>query len=203
MRSRRSIWIVGLLAAALGAAAVGVHASSAAPARAAAGASTFDATYSCRVRKQHFVNLATSVTLPPVDNQPQPGVLVLTTAQKTHEKNGALITVTQVGFSARKNSLSIDKSSCRRAKHRIPLKSRGISGPPIVVTPSLFGRDSENCGTPAARVLVRLRLETKNQVPSHALLAIRNDNAKKRPVAFYTWSPHKVTAYIGNSCSAG
>jgi hypothetical protein len=202
MRGRHFIWIVGVLAAALGAAALGVHASSAAPARASAAASTFDATYSCRVRKQHYVNLNASVTLPPVDNQPQPGVLLLTTVQKTHTKNGVMITVAQVSFSAKKNTLTIDKSTCSRVKHKIPLKRKGISGPPIVVTPSLYGHDSESCGT-AGRVLVRLRLEMKNQAPSHALLAIRNQNAKKRPVAFYNWTPNRVSAYISNSCSAG
>ncbi|HEU5215063.1 MAG TPA: hypothetical protein VFU30_05950, partial [Gaiellaceae bacterium] len=79
MRGRHGIWIVGLLVAALGAAAVGVHASSAAPARSATAASTLDKTYSCRVRQQHFISLAATVTVPPVDNRPQPGGLFVTT----------------------------------------------------------------------------------------------------------------------------
>ena len=66
MRGRRAIWIVGLLLAALGAAAVGVHASSAAPTGPITHASTFDKTFSCRVRRQHFVNLYAGATLPPV-----------------------------------------------------------------------------------------------------------------------------------------
>ncbi|MGH3056459.1 MAG: hypothetical protein ACRDL7_15910, partial [Gaiellaceae bacterium] len=86
MGFRRGIWIVGLLAAVLGAAAVGVHASSAAPTRATAGSSTVDATYSCRVRSQHFVDLYASVTLPPADNRQQPGVVVMVTGGKSVTK---------------------------------------------------------------------------------------------------------------------
>src|SRR6184192_1453311 len=135
MGYRRGIWILGLLAAALGAAAVGVHASSAAPTRAASPASTLDKTFSCRVRRQHFVNLSASATLPPVNGQRQPGGLYLTTVQKTRQQNGATVTLTQVSLSARKNGLRIDMSTCNRVKRQIPLKPRGLSGPPVTLTP--------------------------------------------------------------------
>jgi hypothetical protein len=199
MHARRGIWIVGLLVAALGGAAVGVHASSAAPATRAS--TTSDATYSCRVRSQHFINLDASVTLPPVDNRRQPGVLVLTTGVKTVTRDGTTTTVSQVGLRAVKKGVKIDKSSCSRVKRRIPLKRKGLSGPPITVTTTHQGYDNEQCGT-KARVLVRLRLTTTNQIPSHALLAIRNDDARRRPVAFYNWSPRKFTVYIGNNCTS-
>lgn len=202
MRRRHGIWIVGLLAAALGAAAVGAHASFAAPTRSAAGAATLDKTYSCRVRKQHFINLSASVTLPPVQNQAQPGVFSVTTVQKTiKQSGGVLVTVSQMGFSAKKNSLRIDTSTCSHVRQQIPLKSKGLSGPPITVTPKLFGHDFEQCGT-AGRVLVRLRLMTTAGVPTHALVAIRNANTKHRPIAFYNWSPSKFSVYIANSCSS-
>ena len=201
MRHRRGIWILGLLAAALGAAAVGVHASSAAPTRAASPASTLDKTFSCRVRRQHFVNLSASATLPPVNGQRQPGGLYVTTVQKTHEQNGATVTLTQVSLSARKNSLRIDTAICRRVKHQIPLKPKGLAGPLVTLTPHHQGFDNEQCGT-AARVLVRLRLTITAGTPTHALLAVRNDNAKKRPIAFYNWSPDKVNVYTGNSCTS-
>ena len=199
MCGRRGIWIVGLVAAALGAAVLGAHASSAARARAAAGASTLDKTYSCRVRKQHVVNLYASVTLPPADNRPQPGILDVTTGARVSQQNGATVEVAQVSLQSTRNSLRIDTKSCRRVEHRIPLKPKGLPGPPTTVTPSLFGHDSERCGT-AARVLVRLRVQSTNHTPSHALLAIRNDNAKRRPIGFYNWSPRKVTAYTANNC---
>ena len=202
MGYRRGIWILGLLAAALGAAAVGVHASSAAPTRAASPASTLDKTFSCRVRRRHFVNLSASATLPPVNGQRQPGGLYVTTVQKTHEQNGATVTLTQVSLSARKNSLRIDTAICRRVKHQIPLKPKGLPGGPLVtLTPHHQGFDNEQCGT-AARVLVRLRLTITAGTPTHALLAVRNDNAKKRPIAFYNWSADKVKVYTGNSCTS-
>lgn len=198
MRRRHGIWIVGLLAAALGA-AVGVHASSAAPTRASANTSTFDKTFSCRVRRQQFVNLTGSANLPSTNGQRQPGGLYLTTVQKTREQNGALVTLTQVSLSARKNSLRIDMSTCRRVKQQIPLKPKGLPGPPITLTPHHQGFDNERCGA-TDRVLVRLQFKTTNGVPSHALFAVRNDSAKRRPIAFYKWSPDKVSVYTANNC---
>jgi hypothetical protein len=197
MSRRHGIWTVGLLAAALGPAAVGVHASLAAP---TLPANTNDATYSCRVASQHVVNLYASVTLPPAKSKPQPGVLVVTTGVKTVTHGDTTTTVSQVGVEAVKNGLKIDKSSCRHVKKQIPLKSKGLPGPATVVTPTLRGFDSENCGT-SARVLVRLKLQTANGTPSHALLAIRNQGGKSRPVAFYNWSPSKVTVFSANTCS--
>ncbi len=201
MRSHRRIWLLALLPAALVAAAVGAHASSAASDGATTAASTIDKTYSCRVRRQHFVVLAAAVTLPPVDNQPQPGGLFLTTGARTIVKNGTTSTVTQLGLQARKDSFRVDTKSCRSVKKQIPLKPKGLPTPAITVTPSLRGYDSEQCNT-KARVLVRLRLTMANQTPTHALLAVRNDDAKSRPIAFYNWNPHKVTLNIGLTCSA-
>jgi hypothetical protein len=201
MRCRHGIWIVCLLAAALGAAAVGVHVSSAAPARETSSASTLDKTFSCRVRRQHFVDLSASATIPPANGQQQaPGGLYMTTVKKTRTQSGVVITLTQVSLSARKNSLRIDTSVCSRVKHQIPLKPKGLSGP-VTVTPHHQGFDNEQCGT-AARVLVRLRLTSTAGTPTHALLAVRNDNAKKRPIAFYNWSPDKVNVYTANSCTS-
>jgi hypothetical protein len=200
MSRRRVIWIVGLLVAMLGAAAIGVRGSAAASGRAATLASTLDKTYSCRVRRQHFVNLYASVTLPPANNRRQPGLLVLNTGAKTITQKGTTVTPPQLSLRAvKRNSLRIDTSSCRRVKQQIPMKPKGLPGPPITVTPTLFGHDGEQCGT-AARVLVRLRLETTNQTPTRALLAIRNDNGSKRPIGFYDWSPLKVSVYIGKTC---
>jgi len=199
MNRRHGIWIVGLSAAAL-AAALGVHASFAAPTLPAA---TSDATYSCRVQSQHVVSLSASATRPPDgsnNNKPQPGVLVLTTGVKSVTHGDTTTTVSQVGVEAVKNGVKIDKSSCRRVKKQIPLKPKGLPRPPTTVTPTLRGFDDENCGT-SARVLVRLKLKTTNNIPSHALLAVRDEGGKSRPVAFYNWSPNKVSVFIGTSCS--
>jgi hypothetical protein len=108
--------------------------------------STFDKTFSCRVRRQHFVNLTGSANLPSTNGQRQPGGLYLTTVQKTREQNGALVTLTQVSLSARKNSLRIDLSTCNRVKRQIPLKPKGLPGPPVTLTPHHQGFDNERCG---------------------------------------------------------
>jgi len=199
MRRRRGIWIVGLLAAALGATAVGVHATSAAPTRARNFASAFDKTYSCRVSRQRSVRLYASVTLPPVDNRPQPGGLFVTTGVRTVTQNGTTTTVSQVSLQATKNSLRIDTKSCRRMKHQIPLNPKGLPSPPTTVTPTVTGRVNAQCAT-TARVLVRLRFTQTNHTPSHAVLAIRNENAKSQPVAFFRWSPSKLSVYTAKSC---
>ncbi len=201
VRCRHGIWIVGLLAAALGAAAVGVHAGSAAPTRATSVTSTIDKTYSCPVRRQHFVQIYGTVTYPPLNNQPNPGLLALTTVVKTINHKGTQETLTQLSLQARKNSLRIDRSTCRRVKHQIPLTRKGLPGPPLVATPNRVGDDNVNCGT-TARVLFRLRIKLTNGTPIHALLAIRNQKANNRPVAFYNWSAQKVSAYTSNSCAS-
>ena len=44
-------------------------------------------------------------------------------------------------------------------------------------------------------------LTNKAGVPTHALLAVRNADANKRPLAFYDWTSGKVTAYSAVSCT--
>jgi hypothetical protein len=197
MRRRPGVLVLGLIT--LVAAAVVVQASAAAPTRAAGSASTIDATYSCRVSSQHDVSLFGSVDLPPANGRAQPGVFVLNTGTKSVTKNGTTTTVSQIGFSSRKNSLRIDKGSCQRVKKQIPLKSKGLSGPPSTATATEFGHVSESCS--AARVLVRLRITLTAGAPTHALVAVRNDNAKNRPIAFVSWNRRKVVAYTANNCT--
>jgi hypothetical protein len=188
--------MVGLLIAALGAGAVVVHASSAAP---TLPASTIDVTYSCRVQAQHFISVNASVTLPPVNGRAQPGVLSLSTGVKVIKHGDTTTVVSQLGVQAVKNGLRIDKTACRRVKQQIPLKPKGLPTPATIVTPAVRGYDNENCNT-TARVLFRLRLKLTSQKPSHALLAVRNTNGK--PVAFYNWTPKKVSIYTGLACSS-
>lgn len=196
MDRRRAIWIVALLVAALGAAAVVVRASSAAPATSAA----IDTTYSCRVASAHVVNLDASVTLPPVKGKAQPGVLALSTGVKVIKNGDTTTVVSQLGVQAVKHGLRIDKSSCHHVKQQIPLKPKGLPGPPTTVTPTLRGYDNEICDS-TSRVLFRLRLKMTDQKPSHALLAVRNTGSNHRPIAFYNWSPKKVNLYTSPNCS--
>ena len=166
MRGRRASWIVGLLLAALGAAAVGVHASSAAPTGPITHASTFDKTFSCRVRRQHFVNLYAGATLPPASgsSQKQPGGLSLTTVQKTREQNGATVTLTQVSLSARKNSLRIDMSTCNRVKRQIPLNPKGLRGDGPGTRPTAVQDDERSSVTRVVRGPQRQREEPADRV---------------------------------------
>lgn len=194
MSRRRGIWIVVLLAAALGAGAVVVHASSAAP---TLPASTIDTTYSCRVQAQHFVSLSTSVNLT-VNSKPQPGGVFLNTGVHVLKQGSTTTSVNQLGVEAIKHGFKIDNKYCRHVKQQVPLKSKGLPGPPTTVTPTHGGYDSENCNT-TARVLFHVRIKLTNQKPSHALLAVRNTNGK--PVAFYNWSPKKATVYTSLACS--
>lgn len=198
MRRRRYIWIFAVLPAAL-AAAVGVQTSAAAPSTASGSASTLDATYACHVGSQKDVVIYGGVTLPPTNGQRQAGVFALTTNPKSVTKNGTTTTQSQIGFGARKNSLRIDKSSCHLVTKKIPLKSKGLSGPPETATPTQFGHVNVRCGT-RTTALVRFRITIKAGVPTQALVAVRDGTAKNRPLAFYTWSPRKITAYTGNSC---
>ena len=197
-----AILLVGLASGFLAAAAAGTQTSFAAPAGAAARASTSDNTYSCRVRRQHFVLFNGSVTLPPLDNRAQPGVLDLTTVNKTvKQQNGGVATLVQIGLSALRNSLRIDKSSCRPVTRQIPLKPKGLSGPPETVTPTFEGHLNQRCGTRKAdRVLVRLHVVSKAGAPTQAQLAIRTDTARPRPIAFYTWAAHKLSAWTASGC---
>jgi hypothetical protein len=202
MRRHRAVWIAALLPATLATAAIGVHASSAAPNRLELSASTLDKTFSCGVGSARLVKFGASVTLPPANGQPeQPGVLAVTTKQKTIVKNGATETLSQLGLGATKNSLRIDLSTCHRVKQQIPIKPKGLPGPPTTVTATLYGYGSEQCRS-AGRVLIRLRLTSEANTPTHALLAVRNDDAKKRPIAFYDWTPHKYRLYTSTTCTS-
>jgi hypothetical protein len=39
-------------------------------------------------------------------------------------------------------------------------------------------------------------------VAERALFAVRKDGAKGRPLAFFKWSPDRITAYLAKSCTA-
>ena len=195
MLGRRGLCVVGAMAVGL-AAALGVHPGSAAPIQVEV---TSNATYSCLVSQEHSVNVYGSVTLPPQDGKKQPGLLTLTTGTKTIVKNGVTTTVAQLGLGARKHSIQVDQSSCARVKHQIPLEPKGLHSP-TTATKNLFGHISVQCGT-GSHVLVHLMFKTKAGVPTHALLAVRNGDSNRRPLAFYNWTPTKVVVYSAASCS--
>jgi hypothetical protein len=125
----------------------------------------------------------------------------VTTGVRTVTHNGTTTTVAQVSLQAAKNGLRIDTKSCRRMKHQIPLKPKGLPSPPSTVTPTLIGRVNAQCAT-TARVRVRLRFTQTNHTPSRAVLAIRDENAKNQPVALFRWSPSKLSVYTAKACGS-
>jgi hypothetical protein len=162
-------------------------------------ASVLDRTYSCRVRQEHYVDVNTSVTLPPEQGYPRPAQLWLDTVHKTQLVGGLHAVVAQVRFEAVKNSLSIDTSLSRHSSHAVALEPAGL---PLyeTATPDHLGKIDARCGT-AKRVLVRFRIELTAGKPLHALFAVRNDTSKSKPVEFVKWSPAKITGYLGKSCT--
>ncbi len=158
-----------------------------------------DPTYSCKVRPARYIDLESSVTLPPENGQPRPGQVRVTTVKKGIQRNGITFYVPQVFFEEKKDSFDVDRSACHRSSRRVPLKSAGLPTPAETATPSHTGSINGRCST-AKRVLVHLKLTMQNGKPEQAQVALRNDSEKSKPVAFYRWSPSKVVAYLGKTC---
>ncbi len=176
------------------AATASAYAAPAALTRGFAASRVLDSSYSCRVRAQDYFNVATSVTLPPTPGGFQrPALVSLDTAGNS---NGT--TLPQVWFQAMEKGVKVNKSACRASSRRVPLKP----GLPLyeTVTPSFYGHINVRCAS-AKRVLVRLRVEMKGGLPAQALVAIRNDNHKASPVAFFNWNPRRIKGYIDSSCT--
>jgi hypothetical protein len=180
---------------------VGVTVTVAANVGAAPASSTrvVDRTYSCKVRPARYIDLESSVTLPPENGQPRPGQVRVTTVKKGIQRNGITFYVPQVFFEDKKDSLDVDRSACRGSSRRVPLKTTGLPTPGETATPTHTGSVNGRCST-TKRVLMHLRVTMQNGRPEAALLAIRNDSEKSKPVAFYRWSPSKIVGYLGNSC---
>jgi len=182
-------------------AAVSVAVAARVGAAPASSSKVVDRTYSCKVRPAHYIDLESSVTLPPENGQPRPGQMIVTTVKKGIERNGITFNVPQVFLEDKKDSLDVDRATCRRSSRRAPLKTAGLPTPGETATPNHTGSVNGRCST-AKRVLVHLKLTMTNGKPEKALLAFRNDNEKRKPVAFYRWSPSKIVGYLGNSCVA-
>jgi hypothetical protein len=190
MKRLRGVGVVTVVAAIAVAAAVSAH---------AAPTSVVDRTYSCKVRPQHYVDLNTSVTLPPAQNAQRPANLNLFTVKKTFNSNGFTFNLPQVLVQAAKNGLKIDRQTCRPSPRKVPLKPAGLPPRAQTVTPAYLGSIDERCGT-AKRVLVHLRLTLSGGVPTAALVAVRNDTQTRRPVEFLNWKPRKIKGYFAKSC---
>lgn len=183
---------VVIAAAVVVAAAASAYAAPAGATRARAGAQVVDKTYSCRVWRQHPFFFGTQVRLPPgAGGGAQPALASVTTA---HDH------AYQVVFKDVKNSLRVDRPVCRPSSRRVALKPAGLALFQTV-TPQFVGHISGKCPTHVERVLVHFRIAMTKGTPERALFAVRKDDTRGRPIAFFRWSPSKITGYLANSCT--
>ena len=106
----------------------------------------------------------------------------------------------QIVFKDVKNSLKVDKLICRPSSRRVALKPAGLA-PYQTVTPHFMGYLNGYCPTHVKRVLVHFRVTITADTPERALFAVRKDSARARPLAFFKWSPAKITGYLAKSCT--
>jgi hypothetical protein len=169
------------------------YTSPASATRSRASAQVVDKTYSCRVWRQHPFYFGTQVRLPATaSGGAQPGLASVTTAH-----NHAF----QVVFKDVKNSLKVDRSVCSPSTRRVALKPGGLALYQTV-TPHFVGHLNGNCPTRVKRVLVHFRVTMTNGTPERALFAVRKDAKGGKPLAFFKWSPDKISGYLAKSCTA-
>jgi hypothetical protein len=106
----------------------------------------------------------------------------------------------QVVFKDVKNSLKVDKSVCRPSSRRVALKPDGLALFQTVTT-HFVGHLNGNCPTRVERVLVHFRITMTGGTPERALFVVRKGDARARPLAFFKWSPDKITGYLAKSCT--
>jgi uncharacterized membrane protein len=189
----QSAWSRVVIAAAVAlAVTASAYAAPRSTARAHVGAQVVDKTYSCRARGQNPFFFGTQVRLPATQYQKaQPAMATVITARDS---------AFQVVFKDVKNSLKVDTPVCRPSSRRVALKPAGLSLYQTV-TPRLFGHLNGKCPTHVPRVLVHIRVSMTDGAPSRALFAVRKDDAKARPLAFFKWAPTKISGYLAGSCT--
>jgi hypothetical protein len=106
----------------------------------------------------------------------------------------------QVVFKDVKNSLKVDKPVCSPSSRRVALKPSGLALFQTVTT-HFVGHLNGNCPTRVKRVLVHFRITMTGGTPQRALFAVRKGDARGRPLAFFKWSPDKITGYLAKSCT--
>ncbi|MGZ4372588.1 MAG: hypothetical protein ACXVRQ_10375 [Gaiellaceae bacterium] len=196
MQRRTGIGVVSVSAAAVVAAAI-TYAAPAAP-RSPGESHILDSTYSCRVRAQHYVDFDLSITVKPQPDQVEPAQARIDTVPKTITLGGTEFNVPQILFQSVKNSLKVDQTNCRRSSRKVAVKPAGLPAFETV-TPRYLGEIQARCAT-VKRVLVRFRIQMKNHTPQQALIAVRNDDAKMKKLAFFNWKPHKISSHLAKSC---
>ena len=160
--------------------------------RAHAGVEIVEKTYSCRSAPRPVFIYGAQVRLPPGGQVAAGPAMATVTTADDH--------AFQVVFKDVKNSLKVDRSVCRPSSRRAALKPAGLALDQTV-TRNLVGHLSGKCPTHAKRLLVHFRIAMTGGTPERALLAVRQDKARSRPLAFLRWSPRKITDYVAQSCT--
>src|SRR5262249_51795804 len=101
-------------------------------------------------------------------------------------------------FQAVKNSLRVDQAICRRSSRKVALKPAGLPAFETV-TPTFVGDIQARCAT-TKRVLVRFRITMKSHTPQRALIAVRDDGATLRKLAFFNWKPRRIASWLAKGC---
>ena len=166
----------------------------AAPA-ALSGTGAIDLTYSCAVKfgpHPHYVDISANAKTP----QGNAAYGFVFTALKVRDKQF----IPQLHFDSAAKSLTIDASLCRRSTKAVPLPPSNSSLPSGgTITVNFGGVMNERCSS-AGRVLVRARLQQGSHGATHVQLAVANDDARKRPLAYVNWTPTRVVYSTAASC---
>ena len=184
---------ISILAGAVAlAAAASAFAPPAGATRAHAGAHVVDKTYSCLTRPRRLFFVGAQVRLPPGGQVPAGPAMATVTTADDHRF--------QVVFKDVKNSLKVDRSICRPSSHRLPLEPAGLSLDQTV-SRDFVGHITGKCPVRTKRVLIHFRVSTSGGTPTRALFAARKDSVQGKPLAFFKWSPRKISDYLAESCT--
>jgi len=183
---------VGLAAVAAG---LTVHATTAAalPAKSDLAPPTTDVTYSCPVQAAKLVDVYAGAK--------SPVALIFDTGIETETVNGVTSPKPQASVKPQSNGVTIDTKNCTKLKKRIAFSTKGLPKT-LAATRGHGGSVDKACKT-AATVVFRLQVHSgATGPPTSAVLAVRNDNAKSKPIALVYWSPRRVRVHLESACRA-
>lgn len=164
-----------------------------------------DRTISCRVAATHQVYVDALVTIHQAAEQNNPayvfpanvGVATWPRYAKPNDTQSAILG--QFGFKATKKGVTVDRLRCKTSAKRVPLRAAGLPSNGTN-TESFKGGIRQLC--PARpRVLIHYHVTEAGGLPQKAQVAVRNDNARRTPIAYIDWTAKRVTSFTPISCS--
>jgi hypothetical protein len=152
-----------------------------------------DRTFSCATGDMGGVSgfvVSADPTTRGSDNGLEPAILSVDTDQGS---------TTLLLLGTRAKGFTIDGGKCRSVRARVPLTKRGLPLTTQVDGGGYGGGFSGRCFR-GGRILLHLRLSLDAKgLPARALLAVQLAQTK-RTVAFVSWSPQRVSAYLWPRC---